>query len=271
MRPTLRAVFGASIVALSFVALWRCASQTRIAPEVRAQIEKRHAGNVVELRQSNYYGELYDENELWLLSPHPFADTSHIVDMNGAPIHPRGQKGIVPAGSRFVIERIEFPDRGALTHRMLTTPRYNPWVYLKPAPDETHAPLENRRGFVALLPLELETEQQVEDALAAMFAPEGDVQRWLGTRRPTVRAAIEHKNVVEGMSREELTAAWGAPAMWFIEQSDKGEARVAWYTSKEVWLVNDTVSEVKQGRAVQEAPRENVSSEGTPTTPPPQS
>ncbi len=270
MRPTLRAAFGASIVALSFVALWRCASQTRIAPEVRAQISQRHAGTVIELRQSQYYGELYDENELWLLSPYLFADTSHIVDMNGTPIHPKGQRGIIPAGSRFVIERIEFPDRTALSHRMLTTPRYNPWVYLKPAPDETRASLENRRAFVAMLPLELETEQQVEDAIAAQFAPEGDVQRWLASRRPTVKVAIEHKNVVEGMSREELTAAMGPPEMWFIEQSPNGEARVAWYTSKEVWLVNDAVSEVKSGRPVQSVPRESVSSEGTPTTPPPQ-
>lgn len=268
MRSQLRLLCGASVVALAFLTLWRCAAQTRIPPQARSQISQRHKGTTVELRESCYYGELYDENELWLLSPYPFADTSHIVDLNGAPIHPTGQKGIIPAGTRFVIERVEFPDTSALAHRMLTTPRYNPWVYLSPAPEETRVSLEGRRGFIALLPVELETEQQVEDALAANFAPEGDVQRWLGSRRPTVRVAIEHKNVIEGMSRDELYAAWGTPPMWFIEQSPKGQARVAWYTSKEVWLIGDTVSEVKDGRAVAHPPRETVESEATPAEAP---
>ena len=40
--------------------------------------------------------------------------------------------GIVAAGTRFVIKNIEFPDAQAMTNRMLTTPRYNPWVYLEP-------------------------------------------------------------------------------------------------------------------------------------------
>src|SRR5687767_14646550 len=74
----------------SGTALIGCASHTRLAEPTRAAISARHSGRTVELRQSMYYGDLYDENEKWLLSPYPFAETFHIVDTKGAPIHPKG-------------------------------------------------------------------------------------------------------------------------------------------------------------------------------------
>ncbi|MEE8410091.1 MAG: hypothetical protein V3T05_10820, partial [Myxococcota bacterium] len=96
------------------MALSACASQTRLAEPVRSAVAARHVGRTVELRQSCYYGELYDENEKWLLSPHAFADTSHIVDLDGVPIHPTGQRGVVAAGTRFIIRRGEFTDAQAM-------------------------------------------------------------------------------------------------------------------------------------------------------------
>lgn len=249
-------------VALAFVALWRCASQTRIPPQVRSAISARHAGKIVELRHSSYFGDLYDENEKWLLSPYPFADTHHIVDLDGKPIHPSGQKGIAPAGTRFVVQQIEFPDASAMAKRMLTTPRYNPWVYLTPA-DGERLSLDGRKAFILLLPMDLDTEEGVEAALAKALAPEGEITTWLGTRRPTVRVAIDHKDVIPGMSRDELFAAWGEPPMWFVEQHEGKEARVAWYTSKEVWLVEEAVTEVKEARAVAAPPVEAVEPEAT--------
>lgn len=254
------------LIVLALATMWRCASQTRIPPEVRAQITSRHEGKVVELRHSAYFGNLYDENEMWLLSPYRFEDTSHIVNLDGAPIHPTGQRGIVPAGTRFVVQKVEFPDVSAMAKRLLTTPRYNPWVYLVPAPaaEGQAAPaLDGRKAFIALLPMDLETEAQVEKAMSDAFAPEGAVSSWLASRRPTVRVAIEHKDVVEGMSREELFAAWGVPPRWFIEQTPDGEARVAWYTSQEVWLVGDAVKEIKSARAVDAPAVVPVKPEGT--------
>lgn len=259
--PKFRALFGACAVALGFLTLWHCASQTRLPPTARAQISARHTGNVVELRTSCYFGELYDENELWLLSPYAFADTSHIVDLKGEPIHPQGQRGIVPAGTKLVIDRIEFPDSAALAKRMLTTPRYNPWVYLKPAGTTPDAKLDGRRAFVVVLPAELETEAQVETALNDFFAPEGNIARWLETRRPTVKVAIANKYVFEGMTRDEMVAAMGAPSMWFAEAD--GQARVAWYGGQEIWLKSDDVLAVKPGRAVEHKPRETVASDAT--------
>lgn len=233
---------------LSAAALSACASQTKIAQPVREAIAARHTGRLVELRRSCYYGNLYDENEKWLLSEHAFADTYHIVDTDGAPIHPTGQRGIVPAGTKLVVSHIEFPDVRAMARRMLTTPRYNPWIYLQPAPSSTSLPRE-RPWFILLLPMDMETEKEVEDAIAALLAPEGEVSAWLASLRPTVRAAIEHKDVVEGMTEQELVAAMGAPLKWIADARDGERARVAWYHTKEAWFVGDTVVEVRDGRS----------------------
>jgi hypothetical protein len=225
-----------------------CASQTSLPGPVRAAVSARHAGHTVELRESMFYGDLYDDNEKWLLSPYPFAETYFIVDTKGAPIHPGGQRGIFPAGTRFVVQRVEFPDVAAMTTRMLTTPRYNAWVYLTPAP-ATIAP-EGRRAFILVLPPDLETEAAAEAAVNAALAPDGEMKKWLETRRPTVRVAIENKDVVPGMTLEELTASLGPPLRWFTDVTSTGApARVAWYPSREAWLVGGSVAaEVKPGR-----------------------
>ena len=85
-----------------------CATQMHLPRSVRVAIEDHYENHVVELRQSVYYGDLYDENEQWLVSPHPFESTFHIVDLDGNPIHPQNQVGIIPAGSRLIIDEIEF-------------------------------------------------------------------------------------------------------------------------------------------------------------------
>lgn len=223
-----------------------CASQTRLPARVRIELGARHAGRTVELRQSCYYGDLYDENERWLLSPHPFDSIHHIVDTDGAPIQPKGQRGIAPAGSRFVIQQVEFPDGAAVATRMLTTPRYHPWIYLQP---DAQGSLPNERDvFILLLPMDLDSESAVEEALGRLLAPKDEVRQWLSKRTPTVRVAIEHKDMIEGMSRDELVAAMGEPQDWFKEQQGGSVVNVAWYTHKEAWLQAGVVREVRRGR-----------------------
>ncbi len=234
--------FIATSLLLSFSA---CASH--IKEPTRAAITARHKGRVVALRQSSYFGDLYDENQLWLLSPHPFAQTSHIVDTTGAPIYPRGQRGIIPMGTTFVVQRVEFPDARAMAGRMLTTPRYNTWVYLSAVPD-TPAPMD-RKGLVLVLPLNLETEGEVEAAISELFTTPAKAQAWLAARRPTIRAAIEHKDIVEGMTEEELFASMGKPLRWFNDTTASGLlAEVAWYKTREAWLSDKVVLEARRGR-----------------------
>ena len=198
----------------------------------------------MELRQTCYYGDLYDENQRFLLSPYPFAETSHIVDTHGQPLHPQKQRGLLPAASRFVVERVEFPHGWAMLKRMLVSPRFNPWVYLRITPEQPNMPL-----FVWVLPADLPDEPSMEAALLAALGPDGSVSGWLGTLRPTFVAAIAHKQIVAGMGVAELTAARGAPHRWFVDTLAGKQAQVAWYADQEAWLVDDAVAKITKGRA----------------------
>lgn len=231
------------ITLVAFASLFRCASQTRLAPAIRTDLQKRHVGRTVALKTSCYYGDLYDENEHWLLSPLPFADTTHINGPDQEPIHPSGQRGIVPAGTAFKIVAIEFPDAATMAKRMLMTPRFNPWVHLEPVKPES---LRGRSSYVVVLPMDLENESAVEDALNNNFGPIETVQEWLQRRKPSVRTAIRHKDPVHGMTPAELTASWGKPLVWLEEDG----AKIAWYRSQEVWFRADRISEIKNGREI---------------------
>ena len=223
-----------------------CASRTALPAEVRSAMENRYTGHVVELRRSCYYGELYDDNDKWLLTPYPFDNVYHIVDFGGQPIHPEGQRGIVPAGTPFIVDQIEFPDAGGLARRMLTTPRYNPWIYLRRVVGSP-LPME-RRDWILLLPRGMKDKETVERELDRLVAPEGRMIEWLAARRPVVRVAIEHKEIIAGMTTDEMVSAMGRPLLWFNDTADGKPARVAWYDVKEAWLIGDRVTEVRNGR-----------------------
>jgi hypothetical protein len=231
--------------------LTACASTTQLSKKAQVAIEQRHIGRVVELRQSCFYGGLYDENEKWLLSPYAFNETYHSVDLHNQPIHPKHPKSMLPAGTRFAIIRIEFPDGKTRAMRMLTTPRDNPWVYLQGVSTEG-TPVRKDKPFIIILPLGLDTEQQFETALNQLLGPEGSVIAWMEARKPTIRAAIETKTAVPGMSPEELFAALGNPLHLFNDNLDGLVTRVAWYPSQEIWLVGGKVTAVKPARVLPE-------------------
>lgn len=230
-----------------------CAAQTKIPEAARVQLAARHAGQVVELRASCYYGDFYDENQHWLLSPYPLDATSHINDLDDKPIHPQNQRGIVPAGTQFIVDLVEFPAGLALAQRMFTTPRNNPWVYMRPAPTETRAPASTK-AFIWVLPTDLDTPEAFDAALAQGLAPQGEVSKWLGSVRPTVRVAIDNKDILAGMTLRELTASQGEPMHWYIDARGKDRAQVAWYPTREAWLINDVVVDIKPSRAVGATP-----------------
>lgn len=184
-----------------------CAQNVVIpSKSARAALESAYVGRVVELRVSSYFGDLFEENELWLLSPGPVTDLQVLQDLDGTPIRSHDQRGIVPAGTRFVVEAIEFPHPLTFPKRLLTSPRYNPWVILRLVDDVA---VPENRAFVALLPMGLTSQSAGETALAQWFGADGEVRAWLASLSPTERAAIRHKATLPDMSREARIAALG--------------------------------------------------------------
>ncbi len=236
-----------ALLALS-LCISACASSQRLSANSVQALQMRHQGRVVELRHSCYYGDLYDDNDRWLLSPYPFAGTSHIVDLHGQPLHPLRQRGLLPAGSRFVVERLEFPSCWNLLSRMLVTPRFSPWVYLRlldappPAADRPPPP------FIWVLPDDLMDEMAAQEALEAALAPAGSMAPWLAQLRPTAQVAVRHKEMLLGMRQAELEAAMGPPQRHFADSLAGKRVQVAWYTTAEAWLLDGAIVAIKPAR-----------------------
>jgi hypothetical protein len=227
---------------------WSCASYTALDDTARKAIQQRHVGKIVELRHSQYFGDLYDDNERWLLSALPFADTYHLIDLHGLPITPKKQRGLLPAGTQLSIVAVHFPTATTVATRMLTTPRYSPWVVVRPVAVPT--PLGTQaRDLIIVLPDSLPDEATTEAALTSELAPQGEVTGWLASVRPTVQVAIAHKDIIAGMNLQELTASQGDASHWFVDRTADGRtARVAWYPHHEVWLIGDAVQEIRASR-----------------------
>jgi hypothetical protein len=225
-----------------------CASSTPLLQSPLAVLNTTYQTQVVELRSSLYYGDLYDENEFYMLSPYPFAHTSHINDLKGKPIFPRHERGIVPAGTRFVVQRIAFADMSEKWKRMWTTPRDYPWVILQATENQTHLPAV-LKPFVVVLPLGMTKPAEVHEAMHGYFGKEGEIKAWLQDRKPTVRVAIFHKDIVPGMTYEELVAAKGVPQQWFSDKEGELQVRVAWYPEgQEAWFVDNQITQIKSSR-----------------------
>jgi hypothetical protein len=231
-----------------------CLHYPQLSEPLQKNLISQYTTQIVALKQSCYFGSLYDENEKYLLSPSAFRNISHIVGLDGAPIHPNNQLGIIPAGTLFQIKRIAFPSFFTSFERMLTTPRYNPWVYLEPL-EQNNPHLPTKYPYIVLLPLDIETEADFHASLFDMLGPKNEVLAWLTQRKASVRSAIEFKEALTGMNRDELIAALGTPKHWLSATSEIGNAEIAWYPEQEVWLINNVVLEIRKARSLYNAPR----------------
>lgn len=213
---------------------------------------QRYVGRTLALRQSHYFGELYDDNERLLASPYPFDALFHRVDLYGAPIHPGPAHGILPAGTEVTVEAVEFPGALAFLRRMPTAPTAHVWVRLQVgAQDATrvHGAGAPKRPLVVVLEGPTDTPERLEGAMRELLGSPEEVAAWLDQLRPRVRAAVAHKQVVRGMAEAELTASQGEPWRWLREPHKDGQsAKVAWYPTHEAVLVQDVVVDVRRAR-----------------------
>ena len=186
----------------------------------------------VELKHSCFFGDLYGENELWLLSPYRFSETSHMRDLDGNAIYPQDEKGLVAAGTTFKVKRIEAPSRLALLKRMLWTPRFYTWVYLEQI--STPPNLKHReRPFVIVLQGNYAESQELEEALNSWLDKSHTTSQWISNRSPMVQYGIRNKEAIEGMTLEELITAVGKPKKLVSQHTNSEIATIAHYPNQE--------------------------------------
>ena len=215
-----------------------------------------YEGKIFELKHSHFYGELYDENEFMLLAPYPFRDVFHLVDLEGQPIHPQNQRGVIPAGTRVRFRELDTVDRWSSLNRMLTAPRYHSWLIVELVDRLDLLPSE-RQPFVLLVSAELDDPEVRKAAIDRWLAPVGETTSWLQTRSSRAQQAIALKAPYPGMQQDELIAAMGPPKAWIAEQGQKGQQMVAWYPHAEAWMDGSLVVSLQQQRplASQQPPR----------------
>jgi hypothetical protein len=221
-----------------------CAGVPLMAAGAREAVDAQYEGRYMVLRQSMYFGDFWDNPDVTLLDPKPFRDLTYLLDPFKKPIIPGVARGIIPAGTRVRIQRVEFPGTGSLLGRPLLTPRYNGWVLLR----VNHFDVPGVRGFqdrthVIVLPLGLGDPEQVDHALEPLLGDES-VRDWMNRRQPSVRAAIREKRVVVGMTYDEVTSSLGVPDR--LERRDVAGKRedTATFGQRTVVLVDDVVTAV---------------------------
>lgn len=115
------------------VASLGCPNYTVIPDQDRQRVDDAHTGSLLFLRQSTYVGNFYDDDRYRLVHPRRFEELTYLQTLEGDAIAPGHAEGIIPAGTRVRVERIEWPTGDVVFRRPLYTPRYTTWIWLRVA------------------------------------------------------------------------------------------------------------------------------------------
>jgi hypothetical protein len=154
-------------------------------------------------------GPLYGDSSKLIVSDQPLSELDLVQTADGKPIEPPRPERVLLPGTPVRVEKVEFPTGWLIAQRVLLTPRYHPWVYLRLAGEQ--------RPMVLVLPQMLASAEDVRVELA----------RTLGTVDPgpafqalpdEQRDAIRRKTPLQGMTSRALEMAWGYPERKVIDR-----------------------------------------------------
>jgi len=198
-----------------------CASHTTIPDEDRVRLERSLPGRTFYLRHAMYVGPFWsDESKLYVTDIVP-DEIPWVLNPAGVPIDPGAPTGVIPAGTRVRIVRLELPTGYAVATRNPFVPRYNPWLLLevegfpgKPVPTMV---LRSDLGS------QLEFEEEID-----RFLSRDDLEPMLAKLPAPMRRAVNEKRLIEGMSSDVVAMAWGWPERRTIAPSPEGR--------REIWV-----------------------------------
>jgi hypothetical protein len=218
-----------ALLSLVFLLAAGCASATLIPDTDRAQLEKKLTGESRYLKVSLYKGPFWQDEDKVLLSDVPPNDLNYLTDTKGEVIRAGGATGVVEAGRRAKIIKVEFPTAVTVAGRMIYTPRFNPWVYLQVDGEDPKKPQ------LMVFRDNIKTQEEFQAQLARLLT-EDDVAPKLAAYPEGIRQAILTKQIVRDMDPAAVEMAWGYPQKKSIEI--KGQER------SEVWTYSAGVRTV---------------------------
>ena len=179
-----------------------CPSYTHLPDAEQALVNRKVTGQSRQLTVSMYVGPFFRDANNRLLEDQPPASVDLLRGPGGARIAPGKPTGILPAGTRVVIQDVQFPTAEAATSRALMTPRYFTWVILRHV--GTPKPL-------VLVLRDDPTTHQAFLSLLGRYLTTADVAAKVAGFPEDVREAIGHKQMREGLTTEQARMAWGLP------------------------------------------------------------
>ena len=186
-----------------------CVPRVNVPEGERQRASRELEGQRRVTKVAVYVGPFFGDGSKLLVSDQPFQELDLLRRPDDSVISPPPADRVLPPGTPLRVEKVEFPTGWTIAGRVVTTPRYHPWVYLtlegEPLP------------LVLVLPQTLASaeEVRVEMERVAGTSDPGPALRALPDRQ---RAAIAKKELVEGMSPQAIEMAWGYPEKKVIDR-----------------------------------------------------
>lgn len=237
------------VAALSAALSSGCPSYSVIPDGDRVQIERDHQGQLLFFRHSMFVGQFYDDDRYRLVHDRRFEELTYLRTVEGDPIAPAPSEGIIPAGTRVRVERLEWPTGEVVFRRPLYTPRYTTWVLLRVAADRgPEVTVEREQRHILLLPGGIVDADSFELWFDAALSTE-DPNPWLLSLPEEQQHAIALKRAVVGMDYDALTAAMGFPDSITRDQLEGSTREVAVFGAVSVVLKDGVVQRVSDPSA----------------------
>jgi hypothetical protein len=218
-----------------------CASATLIPDSQRPQIENDLTQHARYLRVAFNVTPFFGDDENFLITDVSPDELDLIDKPDGTPVSPGKVVKILPPGQRVRIETVEFATSLRIATRPLYTPRYNPWIYVRPI----DAPIGSSPYILVLRP-DLRTREEFLEEVGRFLTP---FPPDTASFAPEVMKAIAEKTVRVGMTPTQVEMAWGYPERIFMEGTAKSQIwtwpmakQRAWFASEALigWLDHGT-------------------------------
>jgi len=186
-----------------------CVPRANVPDAERERASRELEGERRYMKVALWVGPFFGDNTKLLVSDSPFSELDLLQTSEGQIIAPPGAQRVVLPGTPVRIEKVEFPTGWIIAKRVVMTPRYHPWVYLR---------LEGEpRPIVVVLPQTLGSAEDVRLELERVLGASDAAPAFRALPEPE-RAAIARKVPLEGMGAKALEMAWGYPEKKVIDR-----------------------------------------------------
>lgn len=229
----------ALLAAAAPLLLLGCATPNlRISEADQLRVERELPGGAPRfLRVACFVSPLWSDTEKAFLTDRPAEELDLVEHPDGTPIAPPPHERVLPPGTPVRVQEVEFPAPFVMAQRVLVTPRYHPWVFLRVEGD--------RRPYVIVLPQEVQSFDDVRAELERYLTPD-DPGPALKALPPEARERVLHKDAAPGLSARALEMAWGLPTRKHVDRP-AGTEEWFWAGGKRhAYLKEDRVEKVER-------------------------